>query len=631
MMEDSSVTETAEDSDTTRSASESSSVSLMDKLKAPIPSHLTRKRKVRTNPPPTGKRRSSARGHSDPKSVMPEQRVKEFPVEELTVSGGKLFCKACREELSVKVSVLKGHLQSEGGKQQLLAKEARERDIATLLQQHHKDNHLEGESLPIGQQVYCVKVLTAFLCAAIPLGKVDCFRQVLEENALRLTDHSHLANLVPFVHQEQHTRLKEEMRDKQVSVIFDGTTRLGEAMVVVLRFISKDWELQQRLVRLHMLAKSMTGEEIARVLISTLSVQYSIPSNCLLAARASVNGVAMKTLQIVYPMAVDIGCFSHTLNLVGERFKVPLLSEFINSWVSLFAHSPKARLYWKECTGIAVRSYSPTRWWSQWEVIKQAMELFGDILPFLTSSEEFATTIRRKLLAILNDTTKKALLHVEMAAVVDAGEPLVKATYRLDGDGPIALECYEIVSSVIEGVRVAHYPNVEAIVRKLSAGNHQVQQQLTGYAHAALKPGLDYLHRVFSDILKPTMGIFKVAKLFRPHKVVHMQPDADALNSLGILPFLSATTIAKLKEELPSYLAKAADISPELSPLTWWKMNATSLPTWSSTTQQVLLIQPSSAASERVFSLLKNSFGDQQLAALEDYVETSLILQYNKK
>ena len=89
--------------------------------------------------------------------MIPKQRVKEFPVEELTVSGAKLFCKACSEELSVKVSVLKGHLQSEKysrGKQQLLAKEARERDIATLLQQHHKDNHLEGESLPIGQQVY---------------------------------------------------------------------------------------------------------------------------------------------------------------------------------------------------------------------------------------------------------------------------------------------------------------------------------------------------------------------------------------------------------------------------------------------------------------------------------------------
>ena len=176
------------------------------------------------------------------------------------------------------------------------------------------------------------------------------------------------------------------------------------------------------------------------------------------------------------------------------------------------------------------------------------------------------------------------------------------------------------LSPFIEGVRVANYPSVEAIV---SAGNNQVQQQLTGHARAALKPGLDYLHRVFSDSFKPAMDIFKVARLLSPHKVVHIQPDADALHSLGILPFLSATTIAKLKEELPSYLAKAADISPELSPLTWWKRNATSLLTWSSTTPQVLLIQPSSAASKRVFSLLKNSFGDQQLASLEDYVETT--------
>ncbi len=45
-----------------------------------------------------------------------------------------------------------------------------------------------------------------------------------------------------------------------------------------------------------MLAKSMSGEEVARELISTLSVQYSIPSNGLLAAMrdsASVNGVAV--------------------------------------------------------------------------------------------------------------------------------------------------------------------------------------------------------------------------------------------------------------------------------------------------------------------------------------------------
>ena len=44
----------------------------------------------------------------------------------------------------------------------------------------------------------------------------------------------------------------------------------------------------------------------------------------------------------------------------------------------------------------------------------------------------------------------------------------------------------------------------------------------------------------------------------------------------------------------------------------------------------VLLMQPSSAAAERVFSLLKNSFGEQQDNSLQDYIECSMMLQYNK-
>ena len=43
-----------------------------------------------------------------------------------------------------------------------------------------------------------------------------------------------------------------------------------------------------------------------------------------------------------------------------------------------------------------------------------------------------------------------------------------------------------------------------------------------------------------------------------------------------------------------------------------------------------LLIQPSSAAAERVFPLLKNIIKDNQARALEDYIETSIMLQYNR-
>ena len=39
--------------------------------------------------------------------------------------------------------------------------------------------------------------------------------------------------------------------------------------------------------------------------------------------------------------------------------------------------------------------------------------------------------------------------------------------------------------------------------------------------------------------------------------------------------------------------------------------------------QVVLLVQPSSVASERVFSILTNSFSTQQESSLEDYVQLS--------
>ena len=90
-------------------------------------------------------------------------------------------------------------------------------------------------------------------------------------------------------------------------MIFNGTTRLGEAMAIMLQFVSDTWEIEQYLAHVHLLSKSLTGGEIARELIHVLSSTYSICPNQLLAARqdrASVNKVAMRTVKVVYPMTV---------------------------------------------------------------------------------------------------------------------------------------------------------------------------------------------------------------------------------------------------------------------------------------------------------------------------------------
>ena len=53
------------------------------------------------------------------------------------------------------------------------------------------------------------------------------------------------------------------------------------------------------------------------------------------------------------------------------------------------------------------------------------------------------------------------------------------------------------------------------------------------------------------------------------------------------------------------------------------------LPHWSAVAKKVLLVQPSSAAAERVFSVMEALFNRQQDSALEDTVEASVMLSYN--
>lgn len=105
---------------------------------------------------------------------------------------------------------------------------------------------------------------------------------------------------------------------------FYGTLRLGEALAIILRFVSDDWVLQQHLVRVQMLSKSLTVKELARELICVLSTTYGIETTNLLGAmrdRASTNGAAMQTLKVLYPSIVDIGCYSHTIDHVGDYFE----------------------------------------------------------------------------------------------------------------------------------------------------------------------------------------------------------------------------------------------------------------------------------------------------------------------
>lgn len=66
-------------------------------------------------------------------------------------------------------------------------------------------------------------------------------------------------------------------------------------------------------------------------------------------------------------------------------------------------------------------------------------------------------------------------------------EPLVKACYMLEGDGPLALIAYELIHKLFTSISLEHYPN-----RSLANGMSARERQLIDYAKACVEPTYAY-------------------------------------------------------------------------------------------------------------------------------------------
>lgn len=50
-----------------------------------------------------------------------------------------------------------------------------------------------------------------------------------------------MSDLIPLIALQEQTRIKVGVSEKFVAVTFDGTTRLGEAMAILLWYVDSDW------------------------------------------------------------------------------------------------------------------------------------------------------------------------------------------------------------------------------------------------------------------------------------------------------------------------------------------------------------------------------------------------------
>ena len=84
---------------------------ILDTLQVPTKLELARNCCVAINLPHGGGSHKPFKCRSNPKKVTSEMQVKSFPKECFSVSAEKLFYTVCKEELSVKASMLQQHVK----------------------------------------------------------------------------------------------------------------------------------------------------------------------------------------------------------------------------------------------------------------------------------------------------------------------------------------------------------------------------------------------------------------------------------------------------------------------------------------------------------------------------------------
>ena len=138
----------------------------------------------------------------------------------------------------------------------------------------------------------------------------------------------------------------------------------------------------------------------------------------------------------------------------------------------------------------------------------------------------------------------------------------------------------------------------------------------------------------------------ELASIFDPIAAMGSLPTERDIDSLKLFRFSRkpgyAALLPKLKGELPQYISKVKPIKPDKERrdsegkdtfdfLAWWRSHMADLPSWAAFLRALLCNAPNSCPPERVFSILNDSFDADQKHALADYMQFSLMAQYNNR
>ena len=620
---------------------------------------LGRKRKLR--PPPSGgngKRKISKYNKTDPKSVSAKVRRTEYPREPFEVITGRLWCKCCSTELSLKTSSIKQHIRSSKHQGKITA-------ISNDIVQQRIHDMVEMNSLPtmkLADEVHehRLKVCYAFLLYNIKFSTLkysynpNSLKNLLEFQRGTLPERE-VRDKIPDIQKLEFEILSSEMNDSDVAVIFDGTSSVCEVFGIVLRFISKKNGLvTQRALALEFIKKSMTAEEQVNVLTNILLYRYQInPSRIVAFIRdgCSTNNCTLSLLKVISTTALDITCISHGCNIFGSTVMkcVPLLGRFVRKWSTLLTVSTKATRKFRALLpcGENIFHTSEVRWFAEFEVACQIYKYWDHVESVLNDSTSFADDMRKSLKQIILEN--KSELRIQLSIVTDKCKVLCNMCHEVEGDNFISPLAYDLWIKMMDSFNSNDSPSLSSELRTLYPFDDEMQQvvfqrSIDNY----LQSGRNKLKDDQANRLHEVLMILRACRIFNYKFISNQHEETLIVEDSGEFRYLNKLPrYYKLcgehgddyyTEELQKYIAYSKIATEknlgksreeELEMWTFWIRHKLNMPKLYQLACDVALIVPSSCSVERLFSMLEQRYSTNQEQALEDLKATGTMLAYN--
>ena len=182
----------------------------------------------------------------------------------------------------------------------------------------------------------------------------------------------------------------------------------------------------------------------------------------------------------------------------------------------------------------------------------------------------------RRLLAILeNETVPNSanLFRIELATTVDAGEPFVRKTYLLEGDGMMSVDAYTHPQEIATAAKEAVYPNVEAVLKVPAPNDAARQNELRDHAKGCVRPATQHFLRKFNPHQFTTVCeccCLRGCPLMLPSVCGQYKPRSPVSGWPPRVPRLDDDDVVQhLQLELGAYKVAASDVQPGQDRMAW--------------------------------------------------------------